>query len=399
MDLTKEIKETIRLYDEDAYGVEFDATVIGCRRKADDADNLYELELDRTLFFPEEGGQSPDKGIIDGADVLDVQIRKGVITHTVDQPFEEGMQVHGKIDWNHRFSNMQQHSGEHIFSGVVHSRFGFENVGFHLSDQIVTMDFNGVLTAKDVEEVEDAVNEAIAKNVEIVVTYPSKEELKNLEYRSKIEIEGQVRIVTVTGYDVCACCAPHVRRTGEIGMLKVMSVQNYKGGVRISILCGFRALMAFREKAAVIDELTSMFTCGQEMLVDNIAKQKSLNQTLKSELGSAKMQLMDYRLAEIPEDMQDVILFERDLDMNVARAAVNKLTETREGVVALFVGDDESGYNYIVGSKTVDCREIAAGMKEELAARGGGSNRMIQGSLGTTRENLQQFLEKFTESR
>ena len=399
MDLTKEMKETIRLYDEDAYGVEFDATVIGCRRKPDDADNLYELELDRTLFFPEEGGQSSDKGTIDGADVLDVQIRKGVITHTVDQPFEEGMQVHGKIDWNHRFSNMQQHSGEHIFSGVVHSRFGFENVGFHLSDQIVTMDFNGVLTAKDVEEVEDAVNEAIAKNVEIVVTYPSKEELKNLEYRSKIEIEGQVRIVTVTGYDVCACCAPHVRRTGEIGMLKVMSVQNYKGGVRISILCGFRALMAFREKAAVIDELTSMFTCGQEMLVDNIAKQKSLNQTLKSELGSAKMQLMDYRLAEIPEDMQDVILFERDLDMNVARAAVNKLTETREGVVALFVGDDESGYNYIVGSKTVDCREIAAGMKEELAARGGGSNRMIQGSLGTTRENLQQFLEKFTESR
>ena len=373
--------------------------VIGCRRKADDADNLYELELDRTLFFPEEGGQSPDKGRIDGADVLDVQIRNGVIIHTVNQPIEVGMQVHGEIDWNHRFSNMQQHSGEHIFSGLVHSRFGFDNVGFHLSDQIVTMDFNGVLTAKDVEEVEDAVNEAIAKNVEIVVTYPSKEELKNLEYRSKIEIEGQVRIVTVTGYDVCACCAPHVRRTGEIGMLKVMSVQNYKGGVRISILCGFRALMAFREKAAVIDELTSMFTCGQEMLVDNIAKQKSLNQTLKSELGSAKMQLMDYRLAEIPEDMQDVILFERDLDMNVVRAAVNKLTETREGVVALFVGDDESGYNYIVGSKTVDCREIAAGMKEELAARGGGSNRMIQGSLGATRENLKQFLKKFTESR
>lgn len=399
MDLTKEMKETIRLYDEDAYGVEFDARVIGCRRKADDADNLYELELDRTLFFPEEGGQSPDKGRIDGADVLDVQIRNGVIIHTVNQPIEVGMQVHGKIDWNHRFSNMQQHSGEHIFSGLVHSRFGFDNVGFHLSDQIVTMDFNGVLTAKDVEEVEDAVNEAIAKNVEIVVTYPSKEELKNLEYRSKIEIEGQVRIVTVTGYDVCACCAPHVRRTGEIGMLKVMSVQNYKGGVRISILCGFRALMAFREKAAVIDELTSMFTCGQEMLVDNIAKQKSLNQTLKSELGSAKMQLMDYRLAEIPEDMQDVILFERDLDMNVVRAAVNKLTETREGVVALFVGDDESGYNYIVGSKTVDCREIAAGMKEELAARGGGSNRMIQGSLGATRENLKQFLKKFTESR
>ena len=141
------------------------------------------------------------------------------------------------------------------------------------------------------------------------------------------------------------------------------------------------------------------FRTGQEMLVDNIAKQKSLNQTLKSELGSAKMQLMDYRLAEIPEDMQDVILFERDLDMNVVRAAVNKLTETREGVVALFVGDDESGYNYIVGSKTVDCREIAADMKEELAARGGGSNRMIQGSLGATRENLKQFLKKFTESR
>ncbi len=387
-----EMKETVRLYDADAYAVEFDAAVVSCEKVTENDENFYQVILDRTLFFPEEGGQSPDRGTIDGIEVADVQIKKNIITHTLKQPLAAGRKVHGKIDWKHRFYNMQQHSAEHIFSGLVHSRFGFRNAGFHLSDQIVTMDFDGVLTAEQAADLEYAVNEAITKNIEVKVSFPSKEELEEMEYRSKIEIEGQVRIVEIPGYDVCACCAPHVRHTGEIGMLKVMSVQNYKGGVRISVLSGFRALAAFREKAQVIAKLTGILTCGQENLVDNITRQKALNQSLKSQLVNAKQALMEYKLKELPEDLKQVMLFERDIDSNGARNTVNKLTEKYDGLCAVFFGDDTNGYSYVIGSKTIDCKETANVLREQLSARGGGSPAMIQGAVSATEEQIRRVL-------
>ena len=313
--------ETIKLYDRDAYATEFEADIISCEPNMAD-DKRFDIILNQTLFFPEEGGQSPDMGILGGYRVVDVQIKNGVITHTVETSAGDccdvekkaelaaGVHVQGKIDWQHRFYNMQQHSGEHIFSGIVHRRFGFENVGFHLSDSVVTMDFSGVISPEDIAEVEHEVNVAISKNIPIEVTYPSRDELAQLEYRSKIEIEGQVRIVTVPGYDVCACCAPHVKRTGEIGMLKVMNYQNYKGGVRVSILCGFRALEAFRQKCDIISELMGIFTTNQEAIVDNVTKLKAVNQSLKSELGTAKSALLDYKVAELPADTDNAVLFE-----------------------------------------------------------------------------------------
>lgn len=388
-----DFQETVRLYDADAYATEFEAKVISCEPVGNKDHMCYQVVLDRTLFFPEEGGQSPDEGTLGGVKVVDVQIGKDrVITHTLTDPLAVGDSVRGCINWQKRFSNMQQHSGEHIFSGLVHKRFGYSNVGFHLSDQIVTMDFSGVLSALEVQEIEYAANEAIVKNIPVEVTFPTEEELKTLEYRSKIEIEGQVRIVTIPGYDTCACCAPHVKRTGEIGMLKVMSVQNYKGGVRISMLCGFRALAAFREKAQVITELSAVLTCGQEMLVDNVTRQKAANQTLKSQLAAAKQALMGYKLAEIPADRDKVILFEKGLDANVMRNAVNQLMENRKGLCAVFCGDDDEGYNYVIGSRSVDCKALAAQMREALGAKGGGSTSMIQGSVIATRAAIEAIM-------
>ena len=213
-----------------------------------------------------------------------------------------------------------------------------------------------------------------------------------LEYRSKIEIEGQVRIVTIPGYDVCACCAPHVRRTGEIGMLKVMNVQSYKGGVRISILCGFRALEAFRQKADIITELMAQFSTNQEALVENVTKLKNTNQTMKNQLASAKQELMEYKVAAIPEDSENAILFESDLDTPVVRNVVNGLVEQFTGICAVFVGNDESGYQFIVGSKNKDCRAIAAALREKLSARGGGSDKMIQGSVAASQLQIEELL-------
>lgn len=390
----EQTKETIRLYDRDGYATEFEAEVISCEEVSVKGQTRYAVILDRTLFFPEEGGQSPDKGRLGGAEVLDVQIKKNVITHTLNQPLAVGSRIEGKVDWNHRFSNMQQHSGEHIFSGLVYKLFGFHNVGFHLSDQVVTMDFDGVLTPEDIDSIELSVNRAIAENIEVLVSYPTDAELEKIDYRSKIEIEGQVRIITIPGYDVCACCAPHVRHTGEIGILKVMSVQSYKGGVRVSILCGFRALMAFREKAGILSELSAILTTNQEALPENVSRLKAANQSLKSRLAAVRQAVMEHKVAELPEDLKQVVLFEQDLDTPVMRAVVNQLTERYDGICALFVGTDETGYNFIIGSKETDCRNIAALLKERLNARGGGSKVMIQGSLNASQERIEAFLQE-----
>ena len=387
----------VKLYDLDAYATEFDAQVVSCEAVTYNKQDVYAVILDRTLFFPEEGGQSPDKGTLDGKTVLDAQIKKDIVTHYLEQPVEAGATVHGVIDWKHRFSNMQQHSGEHIFSGIVHRDYGFNNVGFHLSDNIVTMDFDGVLSAEQVADVEYKVNEAIAKNVEITAAFPSKEELAALEYRSKIEIDGAVRIVMVDGYDVCACCAPHVKRTGEIGMLKVMSVQNYKGGVRISILCGFRALQAFREKTEVVSSLTSLLSTSQETIVERVTQMKNTVQELKVQLGEVKQNMMFAKIFDIPADEKDVILFEDDLDTPIMRNVVNELVASHDGLSAVFVGNDEEGYRFILGSNLQDCTLVAVNLREAFSAKCGGSAGMIQGSVNTTREKLEAFFEPYDE--
>ncbi len=381
--------KTKKLYDIDAYQTEFEATVVSCEQKED---TVYCVVLDQTLFFPEEGGQTPDKGALSGVEVQDVQIKGDVIYHYVKQPLEVNQTVKGIIDWKHRFSNMQQHSAEHIFSGLAHRKYGMRNVGFHLSNQIVTMDFDGVFSEEQLQEMEWEINAAIVANAEIKTGYPSKEELAKIDYRSKIEIDGDVRIVEVVGYDVCACCAPHVKHTGEIGSFKIQSAQKYKGGMRISFLAGFRALEEYRRKSEIISELSEALSTNQMNLPEYVNKLKTQIYDLKGQLSNAKQTLMESKMAEIPSTQADVVLFEKDLDATVMRSVVNKLMDKHEGVCGIFVGDDEHGYSYIIGSKNVDCREVAIKLREELEARGGGKPQMIQGSVNTTEENIKRVL-------
>ena len=383
--------KTIKLYDMDAYQTNFEAIVISCEEVGEEK-GLYKVILDQTVFFPEEGGQTPDKGMLGDAEVVDVQIKDDVITHFVTKKLEVNSTVQGEIDWKHRFSNMQQHSGEHLFSGFADRMYGFKNVGFHLSNQIVTMDFDGVLTEEQLKEMEWLVNEAIVANAEIKTGYPSKEELETLDYRSKIEIDGDVRIVEIVGYDTCACCAPHVHRTGEIGSFKIQSVQNYKGGIRISFLCGFRAMEEYQKKAQIISELSGVLTTNQENLAEHVRKLKGQVQSLKSQLANAKQMIMETKIKEIPSSQKDVILFEDDLENLVARNVVNKLMEEHDGICAVFVGREKDGYSFIIGSKTTDCKELAKKLREKLNARGGGGEQMIQGSLVATMEEIRKVL-------
>ena len=379
-----EMIRTIKLYDTDAYQTEFDAVVLSCEEeKVNKAgeESIYAVVLDQTVFFPEEGGQTPDKGTIDGVEVIDVQIKGKMITHYLKKPLQQGASVHGKIEWQHRFYNMQQHSAEHIFSGLAYKKYGYSNVGFHLSNQIVTMDFDGAFTPEQLEEMEWEVNKAIVANAKVNTSYPAKEVLEKLEYRSKLELLEDIRIVEIEGYDVCACCAPHVHHTGEIGSFKIQSAQSYKGGVRISFLAGFRALQEYRRKSEIISELTGVLTTNQENLTDHVTKLKTQVFNLKSQLSNAKQSLMEIKIKEVSESQKDVILFEQDLEAADMRNVVNKLMEVHEGVCGIFVGNDTDGYNFIIGSKNVNCCDVATKLRNELNARGGGKPQMIQGSV------------------
>ena len=389
--------KTKKLYDIDAYATEFEAKVLSCEEVADSnlcegKETIYVVVLDQTLFFPEEGGQTPDKGNIDEAEVVDVQIKGDVIRHYVTKWLQPNGCVRGEIDWSHRFSNMQQHSAEHIFSGLAYKKYGYSNVGFHLSNQIVTMDFNGVFTEEQIQEMEWEVNAAIVANAEVKTGYPDKAVLEGLEYRSKLALTENIRIVEIDGYDICACCAPHVHRTGEIGMFKIQSVQNYKGGMRISFLAGFRALEEYRRKTEIISELSGILTTNQDNLADHVTKLKAQVYNLKSQLSSAKQAMMQKKIDEIPASQQDVILFEQDLEAADMRSVVNKLMEAHEGICGVFVGDDVEGYNFIIGSKTANCCDVANKLRTELNARGGGKPQMIQGSVAAKADIIQGVL-------
>ncbi len=389
--------KTIRLFDDYPYEKIFTAKVIACTARED---GLYDVVLDRTLFFPEEGGQSPDTGFLSHAqiraNVCDAQEdRSGVITHTTDMPFDEGAEITGEISFDHRFNNMQQHTGEHIFSGLVNRLYGYDNVGFHLSDNEVTMDYNGTLTPDDISLLELKANEAVIKNIPVECRYPSPEEIKSISYRSKKEIEGPIRIVTIPGIDTCACCAPHVRSTGEIGLLKVLSCQSHRGGVRVRILCGFRALREFnllQEASAVVSKELSVpvspgsFTEAFEKKNNNIMK-------LKERISSLQTKLLELQIKELAPEEQDVTLFVDGLDEVKKREILNGLVTERTGFCSVFDGSDTDGYSFIIASSTLDCNVPVKLLRERFTAKGGGKSIMVQGHVDAPAESILELLK------
>lgn len=380
---------TEKLFYEDSHMVTFSATVISCEQSGE----TYEVVLDRTAFFPEGGGQYADTGYLDDAEVIDVQEKNGEIYHQTKQPLEAGKIVQGTINWDERFSKMQQHSGEHIVSGLVHSAYGYDNVGFHMGKDAITMDFNGVITKEQLKDIERKANEAVVKNLDIHVLYPAKEELASISYRSKIEIEGQVRIVEIPGYDVCACCAPHVKKTGEIGLIKLLNVQNYKGGVRVSMLCGFRALDDYEKKSESVKQISVLLSAPEEEVFSEVSRLKEEISHGKVRLAQLQEKLLSYKVEQIPRTQKVVVLFEEELSGNAPRELVNLVLERGAVIGAVFAGTEEEGYRYVVGSRTCDTRIFAKCLNGAFGGRGGGKPEMVQGSCVGKEEMIRKEVE------
>lgn len=380
---------TEKLFYQDSHREEFQAQVLAC----EPAEDGYRVVLDQTAFFPEGGGQYADTGWLNDVEVLDVHEKEGIIYHATRSPLEAGTMVTGRIRWEERFEKMQQHTGEHIVSGLVHARFGYENVGFHLGSDYCTMDFNGPITREELKEIEWEANQAVFRNLDVQVTYPSKEELRDLEYRSKIEIEGQVRIVTVPGYDVCACCAPHVDKTGEIGIIKLVNMVNYKGGERITMLCGSRALRDYERKDENTKTISALLCAKEYEIADAVRHLKEEQNSLKGKLASLQQRMLTYQAAEIPMDSGFVVVFDSELSGNAPRELMNLVLDRGAKVCAVFAGTDKEGYRYVIGSRTEDVRPVSKRLNAAFDGRGGGKPEMVQGSLRGTEEAIRTELE------
>lgn len=379
--------ETVKLYDEHPYDTTFHATIQDIQY-----DKNTTLILDQTLFFPEEGGQCADSGTIDGYEVIDVQISKGIIKHILKGhvELEIGNEIQGEIDWDLRFSNMQNHSGEHIFSGIVHREYGYDNVGFHLGKDVVSVDFNGPIDEVSLRRIEKEVNQVIYENRVIRAYYPSEEELASLNYRSKKEVDSPLRIVEIENCDVCACCAPHVRRSGEVGLFKVVHMMNYKGGVRIFILCGQRALDYVLELDDNMNAIYHMLSANNSSVVKYVKQLIDTNNALKQEVFNLNKKEVQRVVEEANENHR--YFFIEDLDKNLQREMVNSLVQRLEGYVGVFVGSDQTGYRFILASRNNDTTKLFDVLKSR-GAKGGGNALMVQGYIKTSQDTIEELLK------
>ena len=389
---------TEQLYYQDSYIKDFEAVVLSCIPNG----NHFEAVLDRTAFFPEGGGQCADTGVLHienrEIQVFDVQERNGEIIHFIDKEILPGQTVIGELDFQERFSKMQQHTGEHIISGIVHRRFGYENVGFHLGKEEVTMDYDGPLTPEELRSIEYEANQVVAENREIRAYFPGTEELEKIPYRSKKELQGKIRIVEIQDCDICACCAPHVKTTGNVGLIKITNAIRYKGGMRLWITCGMRALEDYNQKEASVVQISNMLSAKQQEVTDAVKRLTEEIQQLKEKAAKMQEKLVMGYLESEKEALKEnpnanLLLFEKELDAVAMRNFVNAGMELTKGVCGVFIGDEKQGFRYVLGSSG-DIREIGKKLNEAFQGKGGGKPPMIQGSLVGEEKKIREFLEK-----
>lgn len=384
------MKVTKKLYDTDGNCKSFEARILECIPD----EKYYRVILDQTAFFPEGGGQPSDTGNLNQIPVIDVKEEKGIVYHIVTEAFKNGERVKGSIDWEKRFSNMQNHSGEHIVSGLVKKYYGYDNVGFHMGREAITMDFNGILSSQDLVQIEQKANLVVTSNQPVLISFPDKEALKQIHYRSKIEIDDQIRIVEIPGVDCCACCAPHVKKTGEIGFIKLLSGQSYKGGTRVSMLCGFRALEDYRQKAEEVQKISQLLSVKKERIAEGVAQLKEDYNLVRFQLSEARGQIITYKTEKIPNHSPFICFFEQDIKGNDLRRLVNMAAEKSEDLCVGFTKTEDDSYQYVACSNRNHAVSFKEMLHERFCGHGGGKPKMVQGSVQGKEEELLKFVEK-----
>ena len=381
--------ETRRLYYEDVYKKEFTATVLECRERK----NGFAVILDESAFYPEGGGQPSDVGTLGDVKVTEVHEKDGELLHYTEQALEVGAKVEGKIDWARRFDLMQQHSGEHMVSGVIHAKYGYDNVGFHMGSDVITVDLNGMLDEAQLAEIEREVNEKVWEDKEVVITYPTAEELKTLDYRSKKELTGQVRIVDFPGADVCACCGTHVTHTGEIGMVKLLSVVKFRDGIRMEMICGKRVLDYLNMVNEQNHQISVKLSAKMEKTADAVQRLQDENFRLKSQVARMEEDMFQAE-AKKWGGAGSVLIFKEGLEADSVRKLADAVMNTCQGCCAVFSRNEDGSYKYAMGEIDGDLHQYTKEMNAALNGRGGGKPFFVQGSVQATEKEIRSFFEK-----
>lgn len=371
---------TEKLYEKDSYIKKFTAEVISSDEKG--------TVLDKTAFFPEGGGQYGDTGYINGVRVTDTQIKDGIIYHITEKAVDIG-QAECELDWSIRYNRMQNHTGEHILSGVIHTKFGYNNVGFHLSNEEVTLDVDGKLTDEDILWLEVEANRIIDSNGSVYCIYPEGDELSMLEYRSKLDLTEGVRIVVIDGVDMCACCAPHVKTTAEVGLLKIVKHYNYKNGTRMHILCSDFARRDYRILSDMNTRIVNSSSAKRYELTEIFDRKEAEIFALKEELKAFKGSVIEKTVQIQDKNKEIYCYFENNFTMDdLIRIADLSVKTYPDALTAAFSGNDTEGYNFVIGGN--NAKEKFADFKAKFNARGGGRD-MYQGKVQTTKESLDQY--------
>lgn len=377
---------TEKLYEQNAYFKEFTAKVLECIKD----DGVYKIVLNKTAFFPEGGGQAADVGFLDNTKVFDVQINNDIVYHYCDAEFQIGSEVIGKIDFDRRFNFMQNHTGEHIVSGIAHKLFGVNNVGFHLGEELVTIDFDKELTCEQINTIEYLANQKVWQNLAVTAYYPTDEELKNTDYRSKKEIDGAVRLVKIKDTDICACCAPHVNFTGEIGVIKLLDIEKMRGGIRIVLKCGNFALKDYNNKFYNVADISSQLSARQENVADAVKKLEEKLNAEKRKTADLKKKIANFTIQSA--NKADTCIFAQDCDTKDLQSMADALYKKFGGIRAVFSGEDEN-YSFAICGDDTNLQEIFASFKSQFNARGGGRGSMVQGSVQAREENIKFFFK------
>ena len=377
---------TEKLYYQDAYTRQFTATVRFCEAVGD----RFVVLLDRTAFFPEEGGQSADTGTLDGIAVLDVKETAGEIQHFLAAPLEPGTVITGVLDWPERFRKMQSHTAEHVLSGLIYRRFGYDNTGFHLAEDEFIMDCGGELSAEDLAWLEQSANEAIWADHPVSTGFPAPEELAALSYRSKLDLTEGVRIVHIEDIDDCACCAPHLSGTGQIGLVRLCEAMRHRGGMRIRAKAGSDALRDYQTRAAADRRISESLSVPQSEIAEGVEKLLAERDALKQQLAEARLAALETLMDAFELTDGNLLLF-ADADMEGLRMLVNRGVAYAGGLCAAFTGTD-GDYRFVIGSRHLDTRAWFAEHREALKARGGGKPEMVSGSCAAGRAEIEALL-------
>lgn len=383
---------TRKLFYEDSYLTNFEGTVLACEPYKEG----YAVILDQTAFYPEGGGQPADIGLLGENEVAHVFIKDETIYHVMSKPLKVGEKVKGIIDFERRFDYMQQHSGEHIVSGLIKSLYGYNNVGFHLSTDYMTADFDGELTKEAILEVERLSNNAIFQNIPVVGKHYDKEEIQNIDYRSKIDIIGQVRLVTIEGYDSCACCGTHVRHTGEIGIIKCIKNERHRGGTRLTLLCGRRALKDYAEKQEIVTLASGILSAKPEAIIQGIYKQQEEIADYKERLIALTKELFEFKAKEYAKGTEPILcIHEEGLKGDEIRRLCSTLMGYTDKMCLVLATEEGKGFKYTLGCKQQDVRALAKALNEKFSGRGGGPAELCQGSINGELEDIRAFLNDF----